>query len=191
MKRISLMLINWLTQNPLQFSNFLLSWSPKILVMDTLVDTSVDTLGRQCENQDFGDAKCAGSAQIAQLTKLYNDLEKIIISCNNIENVKQLYRKLCDRFEQFKSAHLYCLNLCTKPDAANEMEQRFDRCATNFAEIQDRYAQWISGRNRPMPEENDGCPSVSCASSRKSSTLMSSRSKYGLHKQSDSLRNSN
>ena len=48
-----------------------------------------------------------------------------------------------------------------EPDAANEMKQSFDRCATNFAEFQERYTQWISGRNRPMPEDNDGCSSVS------------------------------
>ena len=59
--------------------------------MDTLGDTSVDTSGRQCENQDFGGAKRALSAQIAQLTKLYNELEKIMISYDNMENVKQLY----------------------------------------------------------------------------------------------------
>ena len=91
-----------------------------------------------------------------------------------MEDVKQLYGKLCNRFEEFKSAHL---DLCAEPGAANELEQSFDRCAMNFAEFKDRYTQWISGRNRPMPEDNDGCLSVSNVSSRTSSTIMTSRSK--------------
>ena len=103
--------------------------------MDTLVDTSVDTSGRQCENQDFGGAKHSGSTQIAQLTRLYNELEKIMISYDNMENVKQLYDKLCDRFEEFKSAQLLCLDLCAEPSAANELEQS----ATNAAQFQDSY----------------------------------------------------
>ena len=143
--------------------------------MDTLGDTSVDTLGRQCENQDLGGAKRALSAQIALLTKLYNELEKILISYDNMENVKQLYGKLCDRFEEFKSEHLLCLDLCAEPGAANELEQSFDRYATTFAQFQD--TQWISGQNRPMLEDNDGCLSVSHVSSRTSSTIMTSRSK--------------
>ena len=64
-----------------------------------------------------------------------------------------------------------------EPGAANELEQSFDRCAMNFAKFKDRYTQWISGRNRPMPEDNDGCLSVSRVSSRTSSTIMTSRSK--------------
>ena len=80
-----------------------------------------------------------------------------MISYDNME----LYGKLCDRFEEFKSAHLLCLDLCAEPGAANELDQRFERCATNFAEFQDRYTQWISGRNRPMPEDNYGCSSDS------------------------------
>ena len=70
--------------------DILSSQSPKILVMDTLVDTSMDTSGRQCENQDYGGAKRARRAQIAQLAKLYNEFEKIMISYDNMENVKQL-----------------------------------------------------------------------------------------------------
>ena len=46
-----------------------------------------------------------------------------MVSYDNIENVKQLYGKLCDRFQQFKSAHLKCLDLCTEPDGSNELEQ--------------------------------------------------------------------
>ena len=77
--------------------------------------------------------------------------------------------------EEFKSEHLLCLDLCAEPGVANELEQSFDRYATNFAKFQD--TQWISGQNRPMLEDNDGCLSVSHVSSRTSSTIMTSRSK--------------
>ena len=55
---------------------------------------------------DFMSAKRARSAQISQLTKLYSELENFMVSYDNIENVKRVYGKLCDRLDQFKSAHL-------------------------------------------------------------------------------------
>ena len=66
----------------------------------------MDTGGAKSETMDFTSAKCARSAQIAQLTKLYRELENFMVSYDNIENVKRVYGKLCDRLDQFKSAHL-------------------------------------------------------------------------------------
>ncbi|MCG8069349.1 MAG: DUF1759 domain-containing protein, partial [Candidatus Thiodiazotropha taylori] len=100
-----------------------------------------------------------------------------MVSYDETENVKHLYGKLGVRFEQFKSAHLHSLDLCTEPNSARELEQNFERCHTNFVEFQDRYSQWMAGRNRPIPEDNDGCSDVSRVSSRTTSTLMSSKSK--------------
>ena len=131
----------------------------------------------QSESQDFSNRKRARSAHLGQLTKLYNELEKCMSSYENIESVKLLYEKLCVRFEQFKSEHLICLDLCTEPETINGLKQGFDRSETNFVEFQDRYSQWMSGRNSPIPEDNDGCSDVSHVSSRTSSTLVSSKSK--------------
>ena len=89
-------------------------------------------------------------------------------SYDNVKNVKLLYGKLCDRFEQFKSVHLQCLDLCTESDATNKLEQNFDSCQKNFVEFQDRYSEWIAQRKRPTPEDNDGCSDVSRVSSRAS-----------------------
>ena len=88
---------------------------------------SIATADTMSESQDFSGVKRVRSANVGQLTKLYNELEKNMTSYDNIENVKQLYGKLCDRFEQFKSIHLQCLDLCTEPDAANDLEQSYER----------------------------------------------------------------
>ena len=80
---------------------------------------------------DFTSAKRARSAQMAQLTKLFSDLENFTVSYDNIENVKRLYGKICDRFDQFKSAHLQCLDLCAEPDAQNDLQQSFEKKTSN------------------------------------------------------------
>ena len=82
----------------------------------------MDTGGAQSDTMDSRSAKRARSAQIAQLTKLYSELENFMVSYDNIEDVKRVYGKLCDRFDQFKSAHLQCLDLCKEPDAQNELQ---------------------------------------------------------------------
>ena len=61
------------------------------------------------------------SVHLAQLANLYNELETYMSSYDNVENVKLLYGKLCDRFEQFKSVHLQCLDLCTESDVTNKL----------------------------------------------------------------------
>ena len=133
----------------------------------------MDTGGAESETMDFTSTKRARSAQIAQLTKLYRDLENIMVSYDNIENVKRLFGKLCDRFDQFKSAHLQCLDLCAEPDTQNDLQQSFEDHHTNFVEFQERHSQWMTGRNRPTPED-DECSDVSGVTS---ASLASSRSK--------------
>ena len=119
------------------------------------MDTSVDTGGAKSETMDLRSAKRAHSAQIAQLAKLYSELENFMVSYDNIENVKRLYGKLCDRFDRFKSAHLKCLDLCTEHDTQNELQQSFEKYQTNFVEFQGRHSQWMTGRNRPTPGDDD------------------------------------
>ena len=69
-----------------------------------------------------------------------------------------------ERFDQFKSAHLQCLNLCTETDVANILIEHFDRCQKNFVEFQERYTQWITAGQRPTPGDDDRSH-VSCATS--------------------------
>ena len=64
----------------------------------------------------------------------------------------------------------------------DSQEQRFERCRTNVVDHQDMYSQQKFGRNRHIPEGNDDCLDVRRVSSRKSSALMSSRTKFATAK---------
>ncbi|XP_060555752.1 uncharacterized protein LOC132716484 [Ruditapes philippinarum] len=130
-------------------------------------------------NQEFVSLKRSRSANGAQLTKLYNELEKSMMSYNNIEEVKLLNNKLCERFEHFKSVHLQCLDLCAQPEVVADLEANFESCLKNFEEFRERFSQWIAGAIGPhdgenIPVENDAESNVSHGSSR---TSVSSRRK--------------
>ncbi|XP_060584000.1 uncharacterized protein LOC132740165 [Ruditapes philippinarum] len=130
-------------------------------------------------NQEFVSVKRSKSANGAQLTKLYNELEKSMMSYNNIEEVKLLKNKLCERFEHFKSVHLQCLDLCAQPEVVADLEANFESCLKNFEEFRERFSQWIAGAIGPqdgenIPLENDAESNVSHGSSR---TSVSSRRK--------------
>ena len=130
-------------------------------------------------NQEFVSLKRSRSANGAQLTKLYNELEKSMMSYNNIEEVKLLNNKLCERFEHFKSVHLQCLDLCAQPEVVADLEANFESCLKNFEEFRERFSQWIAGAIGPhdgenIPLENDAESNVSHGSSR---TSVSSRRK--------------
>ena len=60
-----------------------------------------------------------------------------------------------ERFDQFKSAHLQCLDLCTETDVANILIEHFDSCQKNFVEFQEGYTQWITAGQRPTPGDDD------------------------------------
>ncbi|CAC5402358.1 unnamed protein product [Mytilus coruscus] len=96
---------------------------------------------------DFGDVKRTRSTNLAQLTKLYKELEKNLISYENVEHVKQLYSKLCENFEQFKLAHLQCLDLCTQSEVIANLEVNYERCHENFVEFRDRFSHRLSSRS--------------------------------------------
>ncbi|CAC5361141.1 unnamed protein product [Mytilus coruscus] len=122
---------------------------------------------------DFGDVKRTLSTNLAQLTKLYKELEKNLISYENVEHVKQLhvYSKLCERFEQFKLAHLQCLDLCTQSEVIANLEVNYERCHENFVEFRDRFSQYIASEKshvEEIPEESDTVSIDSRLSSRSS-----------------------
>ena len=103
------------------------------------------------DSQDFIIRKRARSAKLSQLTKLYNELERGMSSYDNKDNVVSLYNKSKERFDQFKSAHLQCLDICADTDTANTLIDHFGSCQKNLVEFEDRYAQWLTGCERPKP----------------------------------------
>ena len=84
------------------------------------------------KDEDFLSRKRVRSANLSQLTKLYNALERNMCSFDNNDYVRSLYNKLVEHFDQFKSAHLQCLDLCTEADVANILIEHFDNCQKNF-----------------------------------------------------------
>ena len=116
------------------------------------------------KDEDFLSRNRVRSANLSQLTKLYNELERNMCSFDNNDNdyVRSLYNKLMERFDQFKSAHLQCLDLCTETVVANILIEHFDSCQKNFIEFQERYSQWVTAGQRPTPEDDDRSH-VSCA----------------------------
>lgn len=47
-------------------------------------------------------AKITRRTHAGQLTKLYNKLERNMITYDNVDTVNALFDKLCERFKQFK-----------------------------------------------------------------------------------------
>ena len=128
------------------------------------------------ENRDFVSLKRSRSTQLAQLTKIYKDIERKMISVENIDMVKELYGKLCDRFEQFKSAHLQCLEVCSQAENVDNLEENYESNMKNFMEFKERFSQWIADSEKiPQMERT---PDKSCTGSIASSrTSTSSRAK--------------
>ncbi|KAH3792398.1 hypothetical protein DPMN_145894 [Dreissena polymorpha] len=121
---------------------------------------------------DFVESKRKRSTQKALMTKLYNELEKNILSRDNIDHVKVLLQKLCERFEQFKNAHVRCLELCSVPDVAANFELTYKNCIQNFVKFRERFSQWTA-TDEKTPEEDDACSVASRISSASSESAIS------------------
>ncbi|CAC5413505.1 unnamed protein product [Mytilus coruscus] len=66
-----------------------------------------------------------------------------MISRYNTETVKNLYVKLCDRFEQSKTAYINCLDLCPDLHVIETLEMNFDSFQKNLKEFRERFTEWI------------------------------------------------
>ena len=122
--------------------------------------------------KDFNSCKRLRSTQMAQMTKLYTELEKQMISRTNVDQVKCLFEKLCDKFELFKTAHLECLDACSDSGIIDSLEVTYRSCQNNFIEFRERFVQWIAADDQ-RPEDDD----ARSVTSRMSSTSSKSRSK--------------
>lgn len=111
-----------------------------------------DTEQDVTDSKSFESMKKQRSTNLAQLTKLYNELERKMSSRENAEIVKNLYNKLCDRFEQYKNSHLECLDVCTDEQVMETLEMNFDSSKKNYVEFRERYAEWIKS-DKPVDED--------------------------------------
>ncbi|XP_053377394.1 uncharacterized protein LOC128546216 [Mercenaria mercenaria] len=94
------------------------------------------------ETAKFTSAKKSRSALLAQLTKINNELERQMVSTENAEKVKHLYKNLCDRYEQFKNAHFHCLELCDDPSIIELLETNYSSQQKNLTEFNEHYSEW-------------------------------------------------
>ena len=91
---------------------------------------------------DFETAKKQRSTQLAQLTRLYKDLEKHMVDKENKEKVNELYKSLCSRYEQFKTAHFACLDKCENSSVIDSLEESFKSQRENFDEFREHFSTW-------------------------------------------------
>lgn len=99
-----------------------------------------------------------------------------MISYDNEERVKQLYEKLCERFEQFKASHSLCMDTCTQPEVRESLETSFDSCEQNLSEFRERFSEW-SAKHRNREEMLDVEGSIIRNSRHSVRSVSSSRSK--------------
>ena len=77
-----------------------------------------------------------------------------MLSLDNVEDVKQLYNKLQDRFEQFKVTHMQCLEVIPQTDVIKNLEKSYESHRENFIEFQEHYSQWIAKEENMNTETN-------------------------------------
>ena len=91
---------------------------------------------------DFETAKKQRSTQLVHLTKLYKDLEKHMVDKENKEKVNELYKSLCSRYEQFKTAQFSCIDKCENSSVIDSLEESFKSQRENFDEFREHFATW-------------------------------------------------
>lgn len=117
------------------------------------------------------------SAVLAQLTKSYNNIERLMVNYENVDAVEDLYSKLEERYNEFTTRHLDCLDVCSELDVVQSLEQQYDSCKNNYEEFQERFVQWKAGIHK---SDADGGSVVSSVSTR---TSNSARSKLSYAKE--------
>jgi hypothetical protein len=59
------------------------------------------------EHTDFISARKTRTAHFSQLTQIYNGIEKQMVSYETTEKVKELYDRLCNRYEKNSTFTMY------------------------------------------------------------------------------------
>ncbi|CAC5385448.1 unnamed protein product [Mytilus coruscus] len=98
-----------------------------------------------------------------------------MISRDNRETVKNLYVKLCDRFEQFKTAHINCLDLCRDLHVVETLEMNFDSCQKNLKEFRERFSEWINVSLENIADDEVGSRIGSSSSTSSKTKLRTAR----------------
>ncbi|CAG2254244.1 unnamed protein product [Mytilus edulis] len=86
-----------------------------------------------------------------------------------------MYVKLCDRFEEFKTAHMNCLDLCPDVHVVETLEMNFDSCQKNLKEFRERFSEWINGSMENIADDEVGSRISSSSSSSSKAKLRTAR----------------
>jgi hypothetical protein len=106
------------------------------------------------EQTDFISARKTRTTHLSQLTKIYNEIEKQMVSYENTEKVKELYDRLCNRYELFKTVHLQCMDLCKDTETFETLENSYVSQQNNFVECNERYTEWIKCLDSTADDDN-------------------------------------
>lgn len=121
------------------------------------------------EPEGFTDAMKSRTVHLSQLTKIYNELERLMMSTENCKKVNDVYIKLCDRYELYKTAYLQCVDLCEDSAKIESLETNFTSQVQNFAEFGERYEEW----KKSFKTSEEDCISVNTHVSNASSSRSS------------------
>ena len=127
-------------------------------------------------DSELSKAKRSRTSQLSQLTKLYNEIDTLMICAENKDNVRKLFDKLCEKFELFKKAHFVCLELCGDSDSSNAelLSANYTSQEKNFAECKEHYTGWLKNLETPEVDHGSVHSSISMSSSKSSKTQLRS-----------------
>ncbi|XP_055998880.1 uncharacterized protein LOC130047581 [Ostrea edulis] len=99
---------------------------------------------KEDSNTNFTEVRRLRTTHQSQLTKLYNDIEKKLVTYDNVDIVKTSAKKVHERFHSFQEAHLQCLDKCSDSQMTETLENNFDSCKRNYEEFCERISQWLN-----------------------------------------------
>ena len=74
-----------------------------------------------------------------------------MLSKENKRQVQELYKRLIERYEIFKTSHFTCLEVCDDLELNDALKKHFQSCQTNFDEFKERYTQWNADYEESIP----------------------------------------
>ena len=144
-----------------------------------LLTSKMDSEAQAVEDdrKEYSVVRRIRTSNLAIMTKLYNELEKKMVSRENTDIGKNLYVKLCDRFEHFKTAHMECLDICADLEIVETLDMNFDNCKKNLMEFRERFSEWIKGKVTDDEEVCSRVRSITISSTSSKAKLRTARAK--------------
>lgn len=101
---------------------------------------------------------------------IYKELEKQMVSHENITTVNTLFEKLIENFEHFGDATMDFLTVCTDADDNTELKQKYKNCHKKYGGVTKTLVQWMYSARSPNPEDKESTNMTLCYRCRKDTT---------------------